>query len=85
MAAQNVADGLITHRVPQVGQCSYNPVVAPAGILPRNSNHQALDPRVDPRPAGRPPLTGAVELGGYQLAIPAENGVGLGDSSDLLQ
>src|SRR5664279_3765977 len=49
MAAQNVSDRLITHRVPEVGQCSYNPVVAPAGILPRNSNHQALDPR----PAGR--------------------------------
>ena len=44
-----------------------------------------LDLRGDPRPAGEPTLSGAVELGGDQLPIPAENRVRVGDAGDLLE
>ena len=49
MPAQDIADSLVGHRMPEVGQCSYNPVVAPAGVLAdfkeptRNWNGQALE------------------------------------------
>src|SRR5260370_36169445 len=71
--------------MPKVAYPSGDPVVAPTGILSRQPNHQTLDLRSDPRPAGQPTLAGAVEIGGDQLAIPAQNGVGGGDAGDLLQ
>jgi len=43
MPAQDVAHGLVGHLIPQIGQCSHHPVVAPAGVLARPS--QAPDPR----------------------------------------
>src|SRR5260370_38736093 len=70
--------------MPQIGSRSHDPIIAPAGILSRQPNHQTLDFRGDSRPAGLPTLSGAVELRGDQLAIPAENRVGVGDTGDLL-
>ena len=43
MPAQDIADRLVGHRMSQVGQCSYNPVITPAGILASQANHQILD------------------------------------------
>jgi len=34
---------LVGHLMSQVGQCSYNPVIAPAGVLASQANHQILD------------------------------------------
>jgi len=43
MPAQDIADRLVGHRMSQVGQCSYNPVITPAGVLASPANHQILD------------------------------------------
>src|SRR6516165_9629248 len=53
MPAQDIAHGLVGHLIPQVGQCSYNPVIAPAGVLASQANHQILDLGTGARPAGR--------------------------------
>ena len=85
MPTQDVAHGLVGHRIPQIGQCSHNPVVAPAGVLASQANHQILDLSTDARPAGRAALLGAVEFFGHQSAIPGENSIGFGEARDLLQ
>src|SRR5258708_9859650 len=83
--AQDIAHGLVGHLVPQIGQRSHNPIVTPAGVLASQANHQTLDLWTAARPAGRAALFGAVELFSHQFAIPAENGIGLGDARDFLQ
>ena len=85
MPAQDVAHGLVRHLMSQVGQCPYNPVVTPAGVLASEANHQILDLWTSARPAGRAALLGAVEFFGHQPAIPGENGIGFGETRDLLQ
>src|SRR5262249_23794455 len=77
MPAQDIAHGLVGHGIPQVGQCSHNPVVTPTGVLASQANHQVLDLSTDARPAGRAALFGAVEFLGHQFAISSENGIGL--------
>src|SRR3984957_12008147 len=83
--AQNVANGLIRYRESEIGQRSHDPVIAPAGVFARQPDHQILDFCGDAWPARRAALLGAVELLGDQFAIPAEDGVGVGDAGNLLQ
>jgi hypothetical protein len=85
MPAQDIADSLVGHRMSQVGQCSHDPVVAPAGVLASQANHQNLDFWTGAWPAGRAALLGAVEFFGHQSAIPGENGIGFGEARDWLQ
>ena len=85
MPAQDIADRLVGHRMSQVGQCSYNPVVAAAGVLASQANHQILDLWTGARPARRAALLGAVEFLSHQSAIPGENGIGFGEARNLLQ
>jgi hypothetical protein len=73
------------HRIPQIGQCSYNPVITPAGVLASQANHQILDVSTDARPARRSALVAAIEFLSHQLAIPGKNGIGFGEARDLLQ
>src|SRR5215472_11066286 len=60
--AQDIADSLVGHRMSQVGQCSYNPVITPAGVLASQANHQILDLWTGAWPAGRAALLGAVNF-----------------------
>jgi len=83
--AQDIADSLVGHLMPQVGQCSYHPVITPAGVLARQANHQILDLWTGARPAPRAALFAAIEFLGHQLAIPGENGIGFGETRDWLQ
>jgi hypothetical protein len=85
MAAQGIAHGLVGHLMPQVGQGSHNPVVAPAGVLASQANHQILDLWTGARPARRAAPFAAVEFFSYPLAIPGKNAIRFGDARDLLQ
>jgi hypothetical protein len=85
MPAQDIADSLVGHRMSQVGQCSYNPVITPAGVLASQANHQILDLWTGARPAGRAALLGAIEFLSHQASIPGENGIGFGETRNLLQ
>jgi len=52
MPAQDVAHSLVGHLIPKIGQCSHNPVIAPAGVLASQANHQILDLWTGARQAG---------------------------------
>jgi len=43
MAFENVAHGLITDGVAQVGQSSHDPIIAPRAIFSGYLHHQVLD------------------------------------------
>ena len=85
MAAKNVADGLVRDPMTQIGHRADNAVIAPTGILSRHLHHQLFHFLLDSRSAPRFVYLGAVELLGYQFAIPGQDGVGFGDAGDLLQ
>jgi hypothetical protein len=57
----------------------------PAGVLASQANHQILDLWIGARPAGRAALFAAIEFLSHHLAIPGENGIGFGETRDLLQ
>jgi hypothetical protein len=85
MPAQDIADSLVGHLIPQIGQRSHNPVIPPAGVLASQANHQILDLCTGARPARRAALLGAIEFLSHQLAIPGKNGIGSGEARNLLQ
>ena len=84
MPAQDIADRPVGHRMSQVGQCSYNPVITPAGVLASQVHHQILDLWIGARPAGRSALFAAIEFLSHQLAIPGKNGIGFGEARDRI-
>jgi hypothetical protein len=73
MAFQDVAHGLVTDGIPEVGQSSDDPVVAPRAILLRDAHHQGFQLLVNLRPPHRLTLLRAITLLGDQCAVPAEN------------
>src|SRR5947208_16317073 len=85
MPLQNVAHGLGTDRVPEVGQGAHDPVVAPGAILPRHAHHQRLQFLVNRGTPWGLALLGAVKLLGHELTVPAKNRIGLDDLRDFLE
>ena len=85
VAAQNVSHRLIGQAVTQIGQSSDDAVISPAGVLSRHSHYQGFHFRWNRRAAWILPVFGAVELIGDELPIPSEDGIGLGDTGDLLK
>jgi hypothetical protein len=73
---QNIANRLIGNLVPQIGQRSRNPVIAPVQVLAGHANDQLLDLSLDSRSARVRAGLRAIELAGDKLAIPAQDGVG---------
>jgi hypothetical protein len=69
----------------QIGQCSHNPVITPAGVLASQANHQIFDFWTGARPARRAALLGAIEFLSHQLPILGENSIGFGETCDWLQ
>ena len=85
MALQDVAHGLVTDGVAQVGQGADDPIIAPGAILLRHAHHQRLQLLVDRGTARGLALLGAVKLLRHEFAVPAENRVGLDDRGHFLQ
>jgi len=56
-----------------------------AGVLASPANHQILDLWIGAWPAGRSALFAAIEFLSHQLALPGENGIGFGETRNLLQ
>ena len=83
--AQDIADSLVGHLIPQIW-----PMLLQSGHNPSRSSREPSAPP-DPRSldrcaaARRAALLGAVEFLSHQLAIPGENGIGFGETRDLLQ
>src|SRR5881397_2070802 len=85
MTLQDVAHGLVTDGVPEVGQGADDPVIAPGAILLGHANDQRLQLLVDHGATRSLTLFGAVKLLRHELAVPAEDRVRLDDSGHLRQ
>ncbi len=82
---QDIAHGLVTERVPEIGQGADNTIIAPGTILLRHAHHQRLQLRVDRGAPRRLALLRAVTLLGHELTVPAENRVRLDDRGHVLE
>src|SRR2546427_12275490 len=85
MAFQDIAYGLVTERVSEVGEGADDPVVAPGAILPRHADHQGLQLRVDRGPPWGLALLGTIKLLGHELAVPGQDRVWLDEARHFRQ
>jgi hypothetical protein len=85
MTLEDIAHGLVTYSVSQVGQSANDPVVASGAMLPRHAHHQGLDLLVDRGAARCLALLGAVTFLGHQRAVPAEDRVRFDDLGHFRQ
>src|SRR5215212_7245847 len=83
--AQNITHRLIGNNMAQVGQCSDDPVIAPAGILASHADDQLSHLTPDSRPPRIGAVLGTIELQSDEPAIPGEDGFGLSHPCDSLQ
>jgi hypothetical protein len=83
MALQHIADRPIADLIPEVGQCSHDPVIAPIMVLLGHADDQLLDLSTDPRPSGATAGFRAIEFAGNQLAVPGQNRIRPGHSRHL--
>jgi len=85
VALQDVAYGLVTEGVPEVGQGTDNAIIPPGTILLRHAHHQVLHFLVDRRASRTLTLLGAVTFLRDEFAVPREDGVGFDDGGHFLQ
>src|SRR5215813_1743236 len=83
VAPQDIANRLIANHMPEIGQSTHNPVIAPGPVLPGHAYNQLLDLKLDPRSSWTATGFRAVELAGDKLAVPSQDGVWPRYSCDL--
>ena len=69
----------------EIGEGSDDAVVSPAGILSGEADNERFQFGLDPGPARRTTEFGAVEFAGNEPPVPSEDGLGFGDTGDLLK
>src|SRR5438034_9466480 len=79
VALQDVAYGLITDGVPEIGEGTDDPVIAPGAILLRHADDQRFQLLVNRGSPWCLPLPRTVELLPHKLTPPAKNRVDLHD------
>jgi hypothetical protein len=85
MPLEDVAHGLVTDGVAQVGEGPNDPVIAPGAIRLGHTDHQVLDLLVNTRTAyGLKDLRGVNRLVST-LTVPGEDGFRLGNGGNLSQ
>src|SRR5688572_16616285 len=77
MALEEVAHGLVTDDVPEIGQGTDDAIIPPGTILLRHAHHQVLYFLGNRRASRALALLGAVTLLGHERTMPAKNRVGL--------
>jgi hypothetical protein len=85
MTFEDIAHGLVTDRITQIGQRTHNAIVAPRAIVLGQPHHQGLQLRIDRGAPWCLPFPGAVKFLRDELPVPGEDGVGLDDAGHLLQ
>ena len=85
ISAKDVPHRLIGNPVAEIGQGSDDAVVSPAGVLSGETYDERFQFGRDAGPARRSTQFGAVEFAGNQPPVPGEDGIGLGDTGDLLK
>src|SRR5262249_10291740 len=77
---EHVSDSLVRDVVAEINEGASDPIVAPISVLLGHADDQPFDLRDDSRPARIRAMLRPIELAGDQTTIPAENGLGLGDT-----
>src|SRR5215472_13912070 len=85
VSSQDVAYRLIGDGMAEIGKGPDDAVVSPTGILSGEADDQRFHVRRDAGSAGRSTELGAVEFAGNQAPVPGEDGIGFGDTGDLLK
>ena len=84
MALENVEHGLVRDFVAQIGERPHRATTTPA-VLCGYFRDQLSQFRVNSGSARRSTFLGAIELGSDEFAMPAHNGIRLGQVSDVFQ
>jgi hypothetical protein len=71
--------------VAEIGQRSDDAVVSPAGVLSGEAHNERFQFGRDAGPARRSTELGAIKFAGNGPPIPGEDGIGFGDTGDLLK
>ena len=69
----------------EIGQGSDDAVVSPAGVLSGEAHNERFQFRRDAGPAWNGAEFGAVKFAGNEPPVPGEDGIGFGDTGDLLK
>ena len=85
VSAEDIAHSLIGNRVAEIGQSSDDAVISPTGVLSREAHNQRFRGGRDAGPARRSAYFGAVKFAGNEPPVPGEDGIGFGDTRDLLK
>jgi hypothetical protein len=85
VSTKDVAHRLIGDGMTEIGQRSDDAVVSPTGVLSGEADNKRLHLGRDGGPAWSSAAFGAVELVGNEAAVPGEDGIGFGDTGDLLE
>jgi hypothetical protein len=85
MAFQDVADRWGTDGVPEIGEGSDDPVIAPRAVLAGHAHHEIFQRLVNAGTSDRRTRLCAVTRLGHKFAMPGEDGVRLGNRRDLCQ
>ena len=85
VAAKDVAHRLIGNHVTEIGQGSDDAVISPAGVLSGEADNERFELGRDAGPAGRSTKSGAVKFVGNEPPVPGEDGIGFGDTGELLK
>ena len=75
VALQDIANCLVADLIAEIGQCPYNPIIAPIPVLLGHADDQLLDLSADPRPARTSTGLRAIEFAGHLFAVPGQDGV----------
>jgi hypothetical protein len=85
VSAKDVAHRLIGNGMPEIGQGADDAVVSPTGVLSGEADNERLHFGLDSGSAWRRTEFGAVEFAGNESAVPGEDGIGFGNTGNLLK
>src|SRR5262249_14444205 len=85
VALEEMADRVVAHGVPEIGQGTHTAVVAPGAMLLRHTYDSGLKLRSHLRASKNFALLGAVTLVGHELTGSAQNRIGCDDLATSLR
>jgi hypothetical protein len=82
---EDIAHRLIRNNMAKIGQCSDDPIIAPAGILSSHADDKVSHLPPEPRPSRIRPVLRTIELLSDEPAVPGEDRIRFGDARHFFQ